>query len=67
MLDGLSRMRDACKQAAVLLACVQEEEGKKRVVVQQPVKAMHNCSLEHASTLMSSISRPNHAWSYEFL
>ena len=65
VLDGLSSMRCAAKQAAELLACV-EEEGKKRVVVQKPAKAMHKSCPEYASMLIASISSPNHDWSFEF-
>ena len=65
VLDGLSSMRYAAKQAAELLACV-EEEGKKRVVGQQPTKAMHKPSREYAPTCMSPISSQDHDCSYEF-
>ncbi|MCH7686746.1 MAG: hypothetical protein IH899_08710 [Planctomycetes bacterium] len=65
VLDGLSSMRYAAKQAAELLACV-DKEGKKRVVGQEPAKAMHKSCPEYASMLIASISSPNHDWSFEF-
>jgi hypothetical protein len=65
VLDGLSSMRHASKQAAELLVCV-EEECKKRVLVQEPTSATHNSSLEYAPMLIASISSDNHANSYEF-
>jgi len=65
VLDGLSSMKYASKEAKELLVCV-EEEGKKRVLVQQPAKAKHKSSFESSSPLVSLASSQNHANSYEF-